>query len=47
MTIFVDQIINEVKVVPMKTIHKRQTGSMAVTEADHTASLERHNTGCQ
>ncbi len=40
-----DQIIDQVEVVPIERIHERESGSVPIAETDHAGSAQRNDTG--
>ena len=43
MAILMDQIVDQIEVVPVEAVNKGESWPVAVTEADHAVGLERND----
>jgi len=45
MAVFMDEVVDEVQIVPIKTVDEGQTGPMPITETHDAFRLERNDSG--
>src|SRR5512147_445071 len=41
--VLVDQVVDQIEIIAIKTVDERQSRSMAIAETHHTLRLKRHN----